>query len=283
MRLSKLAHQLGTACSQKQQTFELFDSCILMTKGLVIFVDTPGFDDTYKSDIEILSLIAGWFVAVYKEHIPLAAIVYLHRISDNRMAGSPLKNLIMVASMCGQAAMPRVILGTTMWSEVPGDVAVRRDNELRNIFWKDMLAQGCKVQPFSDSYESAWKMIGMLPTTREDVILSSEIIEDKKRLNETVAGVMLNSELRRLIADQKDAAVRLERQARTEGNPVLVAEMELRKAEIEKKIIGVVGQLQHLKIPFGRKTKAFFTRRRARKSGIRIPTAGADVLPERPL
>ncbi len=28
----------------------------------VAFVDTPGFDDTYKSDIEILSLIAEFLV-----------------------------------------------------------------------------------------------------------------------------------------------------------------------------------------------------------------------------
>jgi hypothetical protein len=26
----------------------------------VIFVDTPGFDDTYKSDVEILTMIAVW-------------------------------------------------------------------------------------------------------------------------------------------------------------------------------------------------------------------------------
>jgi predicted GTPase len=28
----------------------------------IVFVDTPGFDDTYKSDTEILSIIADWLV-----------------------------------------------------------------------------------------------------------------------------------------------------------------------------------------------------------------------------
>jgi hypothetical protein len=28
----------------------------------MIFVDTPGFDDTYKSDTEILTIIANWLV-----------------------------------------------------------------------------------------------------------------------------------------------------------------------------------------------------------------------------
>jgi len=30
--------------------------------GSVVFVDTPGFGDTYKSDIEILAAIAAWLV-----------------------------------------------------------------------------------------------------------------------------------------------------------------------------------------------------------------------------
>jgi hypothetical protein len=30
--------------------------------GPLVIVDTPGFDDTYKSDTEILALIAEWIV-----------------------------------------------------------------------------------------------------------------------------------------------------------------------------------------------------------------------------
>ncbi|KZP03679.1 hypothetical protein FIBSPDRAFT_704956, partial [Athelia psychrophila] len=169
----------------------------------VIFVDTPGFDDTYRSNIETLSLIAGWFVKVYKEHIPLSAIVYLRRISDNTMTGSPLKNLAMFASLCGQAAMPHVVLGTTMWSEVPEEIAEDRDKELRNDFWKDLIAMGCKVQRFSDSYEGAWTMLGTLSTTLEHVHLAKELVEDKKRFSETGVAITLNDELHRLIADPK--------------------------------------------------------------------------------
>jgi len=31
----------------------------------VVFVDTPGFDDTFKSDIEILTQIAEWLVKAW--------------------------------------------------------------------------------------------------------------------------------------------------------------------------------------------------------------------------
>ena len=99
-----------------------------------MFVDTPGFDDTYKSDIEILSMIADWLVNTcvfslrvwspvqynsgtrfrYKQSSNLATIIYMHRISDNRMSGSVLKNLKLFASLCGMEAMPNVIIATTM-------------------------------------------------------------------------------------------------------------------------------------------------------------------------
>lgn len=40
------------------------DSCTTMVRMVkvhdIILVDTPGFDDTYKSDTEILNMIADW-------------------------------------------------------------------------------------------------------------------------------------------------------------------------------------------------------------------------------
>jgi hypothetical protein len=35
----------------------------------VVFVDTPGFDDTFKSDTEILTTIADWLVEAWVDHI----------------------------------------------------------------------------------------------------------------------------------------------------------------------------------------------------------------------
>ncbi|KZP27766.1 hypothetical protein FIBSPDRAFT_730450 [Athelia psychrophila] len=127
--------------------------------GSVTLVDTPGLDDTDRSDIEILVQIADWFGKTYKGNASILAIVYLHRISDNRMAGSPLKNLQMFARICGQEAMPRVVLTTTMWSETMSATGERREEELKTICWVDMIKQGCAVHRFEDSYESAWKIM----------------------------------------------------------------------------------------------------------------------------
>ncbi|KAL4259609.1 hypothetical protein AB1N83_006536 [Pleurotus pulmonarius] len=44
-------------------------------------------------NIEILTMVADWLKSTYERNVKLAGILYFHRISDNRMAGTPLKNL----------------------------------------------------------------------------------------------------------------------------------------------------------------------------------------------
>ena len=56
----------------------------------------------------------------------------MHRISDNRMAGTPLKNLKMFAQLCGSVAAERVVLTTTMWGKLssPG-IGEKREKEMK--------------------------------------------------------------------------------------------------------------------------------------------------------
>lgn len=172
----------------------------------------------------------------------------------------------MFTSMCGQAAMPRIVLGTTMWSHVRNpETAVGREQELKTTFWADMIAQGSTVQRFHNSYESAWKLVGELPAQPGDIILSREIYDDKKGLNETTAGVKLKEQLNKLIADQKEATRRLEEHMRKQDNVVLVAELQRERQEIEQKIDSATVQLQTLKIPLGKKIGKFFAGRKPRK------------------
>lgn len=184
------------------------------------------------------------------------------------MDGSPLKNLKMFRSICGQAAMPRVCLVTTMWNDVSPDTGARREQELKAVFWNDMINAGCIVQRSNNSYESAWKITGKLPTERENVMISREIYDAKKNFNETAAAVRISKELQSLIQDQKDAANRLEEQIKKQDNGVLLEELMKRRAEIEERIGSVTQELQALKIPAGTRIKNFFTGRKARKLGL---------------
>jgi len=161
--------------------------------GSVIFVDTPGFNGPSQSDVEILSMIADYLVQIYKEKANLAVIVYLHKIDDNRMNGSILKNLQTFARLCGTKAMPNVVIATTMWSNVDADEGIKREDELQREFWAEMKAGGCRTERFEKTEESAWRVIGSLgEKDQAQVQLTSEMVDDGLPLEKTEAGIMVN-------------------------------------------------------------------------------------------
>ncbi|KAG8800222.1 Translocase of chloroplast, partial [Serendipita sp. 400] len=124
-----------------------------------VLVDTPGFDDTYKSDIEILTMIAEFLVRTYKTGLVLDTILYLHRISDIRMTGSLLKNLKIFVNLCGIQSMPNVVIVTTMWSNVDAQQGETREQELKNKMWFNMIEKGCNVKKFDGTYRSALEIL----------------------------------------------------------------------------------------------------------------------------
>jgi chromosome condensin MukBEF ATPase and DNA-binding subunit MukB len=195
----------------------------------------------------------------YKGNINLATIIYLHRISDNRMSGSVLRNLQVFTTLCGQKAMPNVVITTTMWGEARRESAERREAELKREFWKDMVDDGCRIERFQDSYQSAWKVIGKLSNKDSaKVLLPREIVDASLRLNETQAGIALNKELEKLIKDRKETARRLWEQMGNQTNDLVVQELNQRKAELDAKIHQTADQLREMKIPFTRKIRLFF-------------------------
>jgi len=143
--------------------------------------------------------------------------------------------------------MPRVVIATTMWSDVREEIGVRREHELKRDFWKDMLAHGCRTERFKDTYESAWRIIGSLAEKeRAQVLLPSEIVDSHLKLNETQAGITLDSELEKLIRERKDAARRLREQAQKHDNKLIVQELNQRTMEIERKIRQTVEDLRRM-------------------------------------
>ncbi|KAH7905041.1 P-loop containing nucleoside triphosphate hydrolase protein [Hygrophoropsis aurantiaca] len=130
----------------------------------VIFIDTPGFDDTYVDDSEILRRIAVWLARSYSDDMKLAGVIYLHGISQTRMLGTSLKNLSMFRKLCGNDALKNIILATTKWGDIEDEAGLSREEQLRSTFWKDMIGHGSRMGQFRDNYESAWKIVDMIAT-----------------------------------------------------------------------------------------------------------------------
>lgn len=76
-------------------------------------IDTPGFDGTNLSDVQVLQNIAHWLSMSLKSGVKLSGIIYLHRITDPRMTGSIRRNLLMFKKLCGEDSFSSVTLATT--------------------------------------------------------------------------------------------------------------------------------------------------------------------------
>jgi hypothetical protein len=174
------------------------------------------------------------------------------------MSGAAMKNLRLFSSLCGQKAMPNVVIVTTMWAYIPEDLGIRREEELKKEVWKDMVADGCRIERFDDIRESAWRIISLAKEDSAQVLLPREIVHTDLRLNETRVGIALNKELGKLIKDQKDAARRLQELVQNHDNELVVQELNERKAELETKIRDTADKLREMKIPYTRKIRLFF-------------------------
>jgi hypothetical protein len=139
----------------------------------------------------------------------------LHRITDNRISGSLRTIFRVFESLCGPEAMPNVVIATTMWSEVRQESGARREAELTDRFWKDLLDAGCKVERFLDTYDSAWDIIGRPERDCARVQLSHEIVECHLKLEQTKAGITLHDKAKTLLQDRKIAARILRTQTKT--------------------------------------------------------------------
>ena len=169
-----------------------------------------------------------------------------------------MKHLQMFKSICGQEAMPNVIIATTMWGEVNEAHGARREEELKRDFGKDMVTDGCTIERFMDSYESAWFIIDRLSEQeRAKVQLSHELVERRLRLKQTTAGVTLNDELKKLIKARKEASRKLRAQVKQQDNALMVEELNQQQAEIDKKILQTANELKELKIPLTEQIRTF--------------------------
>lgn len=172
----------------------------------VWLVDTPGFDDTYKSDADILKEIASWLVSAYDNQIFLTGIIYLHPIQDMRVRNSTMRNLRMFKKLVGPEGLARVVLATTFWGNVGEEEGREKERQLcgEEDFWGYMLSRGSQVYRHYGTVESATVIVDALIHHQEahrggekmKLAIQQEVAVEGKLLNETEAGRSLEDELR---------------------------------------------------------------------------------------
>lgn len=216
---------------------------------IVTLIDTPGFDDTVKTEAEILRLIADFLSATYVPFFyprrPLAdsnmcryesgrklnGVIFLHRISDYRMGGIARKNFRLFKKLCGDDALKSVVIATNMWGDVTPEVGEKRENELstNDLFFKPALEKGAKVVRHDNTLESAYKIIreimGFPPAA---LSIQKELVDEHKTIEQTAAGQDLKVELEAQIKKQKEEMDGI----RAEMNEIIADKDEKHQSEL---------------------------------------------------
>jgi hypothetical protein len=166
---------------------------------MVQLIDTPGFDDTTRSDDQVLKDLAAWLSFAFKGGFRLNGMIYLHTIGETRMKGSHMTNLRMFKEMTGLDNMGSVVLVTTMWDRTDRELGKKRELELMETdkFWQPMIKNGSRVQRFMNDRPSALKIIGTLVDQHRKFVpkLQHEMSVEGKDLDQTNAGKAVNAKI----------------------------------------------------------------------------------------
>ena len=179
-------------------------------------VDTPGFNDTNRSDKEILDELASWLFQSYQDNLKTSGIVYLHSIFVPKMVGSALRNLRMFRKLCGDDFMRNVILGTTFWDTIDEESAVAREKEPLETegFFKEMKDRGCDVVRISEDSDKCLKLLSRFAAKQPSVMQIQQELLDGKSVDETEAASAVSQELAELQRQNNEVFASTEKRLR---------------------------------------------------------------------
>ena len=182
----------------------------------------------------------------------VAGIIYLHEITQTRMAGTAIRNLEMFKKLCGNDALANVVLGTTKWGELRPEVGQKREKQLAESFWKDMIQRGSIMMQVHNDASSAWRIVHhiLANISIDFVLIQDELVEHRKSLSQTTAGQMLRYTMEELLEQRQKIA-------KEENGAIPDAWFHQRLSQNRKSIHSALDQMSKLRVPWGSKMKRY--------------------------
>ncbi|KAG8214931.1 hypothetical protein J3R82DRAFT_10121 [Butyriboletus roseoflavus] len=190
--------RLGVSDSLESCTVDVETSNFFLNGQTVTLIDTPGFDDTTRSETKIFKSITDYLADSYSQGARLTGVIYMHRIADNKVGGPSRRNFHIFRNLCGDAGLQSVLIVTNMWSKVDPDEGEARERELASNekFYKPALDKGARMLRHDGSQESAHAilrhLVGREPST---LLVEDEMVNQEKDLADTTAGADIMREL----------------------------------------------------------------------------------------
>ncbi|RDL31500.1 uncharacterized protein BP5553_09709 [Venustampulla echinocandica] len=193
----KLGHTLQSCTTQCKGWNYIHESNTTVT-----LIDTPGFDDTVRPDMEILASIASYIRD--PRHAPPVGVIYMHRITDKKMTGASRMNLEMLRAVCGEHYFQNVVLVTSMWDTIPAARPLSefeaREAELMasTEFLGDLVDKGANPRRYLGDGPSATQIVDVLCNKHQAPPLKITLeLSRSMQIEDTTAGRILTAELRK--------------------------------------------------------------------------------------
>ena len=177
----------------------------------------------------------------------IGGIVYLQDISQPRLHPSSQRNVEIFRSLCGSDALSSVIITSGKWDLLRDvEVGVKREKQLREVLWTEVIFAGGPVGRFEGTHESTWKIIRAILDKVQNtdhancLQIQKELVDLLRRISETDAGKTLRKKIENIRTIQRE---------RAEGEGADVYE-RLKLQQINR-------ELAALKIPLSRRLHVF--------------------------
>jgi hypothetical protein len=231
-----VAHLYRTGTNKSQGYCAGFDG-----HGKILMLDTPGFDDTARSDLDIVREILLGLEMIDLWGGTIVGVIYTQRISDARMSGSARRSLEILDAICGRHASANITFVTTMWDKLEPEESTlgdQRTEQLKRLFLGKFIERGAQIERHDGTKASAYGIMDrfLLRTrnTLEMLALQVEMLEGDVPLEQTGVGKVLRQDLQQQ-HDEFNAAKREIEQQLLEAQQLKDRELvELLSAENER-------------------------------------------------
>ncbi|KAK4166623.1 P-loop containing nucleoside triphosphate hydrolase protein [Cladorrhinum sp. PSN259] len=170
----------------------------------VTLIDTPGFDDSKRTEVDILKLISLHLMEKYMEGTMLNGVVFLQPINQPRVGAAELSRTRLFKKLLGEQAYERLVIGGTMWTnrnEAEGRIQKRKE---KDEIWGDMIRGGATVLPYDNTKKGALDIVRHLMKFDPKQILIQKELAGGKKLEDTSAGRELDKQKGEEIAKLKN-------------------------------------------------------------------------------
>ncbi|PVF95467.1 hypothetical protein CPB86DRAFT_788023 [Serendipita vermifera] len=149
--------------------------------------------------------IANYLKKLYEAQRHVSALLYFHRISDNSTGGLLPRHIMLLRQICGDKALQKVSIVTTMWNLVRGDVGWRRIEEIyaETSPFHPLIELGVTVEQYDCTLESAYRIVDRHLCSPKEIPMplkiQSETVDEGLPLGITSAGLELTGDFDELV------------------------------------------------------------------------------------